>query len=186
MFRPRHPLPTHGHSERSQGPAFSSLKYEPPTAGLLAVSPLAATLTWAPQLTENTATLSPSFATLTSRVNPNSFVCHSYRKHPGVVPLHARIDLSVPRPVFVVAGNPFTASPLFLPPAKSHRSRVTNFLEINTSKTRTKQTTLTTFRINTYEKRRGSAILEFASARNGRVTYVTHTSAAPHRFTYLC
>src|SRR5579859_692908 len=120
MFRPRHPLPTHGHSERSQGPAFSSLKYEPPTAGLLAVSPLAATLTWAPQLTENTATLSPSFATLTSRVNPNSFVCHSYRKHPGVVPLHARIDLS-----FLAQSLSWQAIPLRLRPFFFLQLRVT-------------------------------------------------------------
>src|SRR5580692_11602590 len=32
---------------------------------------------------ENPATLSPAFATLTSCVNPNPFVCHSYRKHRG-------------------------------------------------------------------------------------------------------
>src|SRR5579859_4067138 len=70
-------------------------------------------------------------------------------------------------------------------PAMTHQSRVTNFLEINTSKTRTKQTTLTTFRINTYVKPRGRAILEFACVRNGRVTSVTHISAEPHRLTYL-
>ncbi len=48
-----------------------------------AVSPFLATLTSHLQLTENTATLSPAFATLTDRVRHNSFVCHSYRKHPG-------------------------------------------------------------------------------------------------------
>jgi len=49
----------------------------------LSLSPFAATLTDSPQLIENPATLSPAFATLTSRVNPNPFVCHSYKKHPG-------------------------------------------------------------------------------------------------------
>jgi hypothetical protein len=36
------------------------------------------------QLAENPATLSPFPVTLTSLVTPNSFVCHSYKKHPGV------------------------------------------------------------------------------------------------------
>jgi hypothetical protein len=48
-----------------------------------AVSPFLATITSHLQLTENTATLSPAFATLTDRVRNNSFVCHSYKKHPG-------------------------------------------------------------------------------------------------------
>jgi hypothetical protein len=48
-----------------------------------AVSPFLATLTSHLQLTENTATLSPAFATLADRVRHNSFVCHSYKKHPG-------------------------------------------------------------------------------------------------------
>jgi len=160
MLRPCLLQLPHCHPDRSEEPAFSFLKYEPLAASLLAVSLLTATLTRPPQLTDNTATLSPSFATLANRVNPNPFVCHSYKKHPGVVPLPARIDLSAPHPVFAIASNPLTASPLFLPPAKSHHSRVTNFLEINTSKTRTKQTTLTTFRINIYEKRRG---MQFSS-----------------------
>jgi hypothetical protein len=47
-------------------------------------SPLSATLTNNPQLHENKATLSSAFATLTRRVKPNSFVCHSYKKHRGV------------------------------------------------------------------------------------------------------
>ena len=46
-------------------------------------SPLSATLTHNQQLHENKATLSPAFGTLTRRVKPNSFVCHSYKKHPG-------------------------------------------------------------------------------------------------------
>ena len=37
-----------------------------------------------PQISENTATLSPFAATLTGRVTPKSCVCHSYKKHRGV------------------------------------------------------------------------------------------------------
>src|SRR5208282_3079201 len=47
------------------------------------LSPLPATLANCPQLHENTATLSPVFATLTDCVKHKSFVCHSYRKHGG-------------------------------------------------------------------------------------------------------
>ena len=47
-------------------------------------SPLFATLTDTLQLHENKTTLSPVFATLTRHVKPNSFVCHSYKKHRGV------------------------------------------------------------------------------------------------------
>ena len=50
----------------------------------LPLSPLFAALTRNAQLTENKATLSPFPATLTSRVKPKSFVCHSYKKHGGV------------------------------------------------------------------------------------------------------
>jgi hypothetical protein len=47
-------------------------------------SPLSATLTDTPQLHESKTTLSLAFATLTRLVKPNSFVCHSYKKHRGV------------------------------------------------------------------------------------------------------
>jgi hypothetical protein len=49
----------------------------PPHPG---VASLAAIL----QLAENSATLSPAFATLTCRVRHKSFACHSYKKSPGV------------------------------------------------------------------------------------------------------
>ena len=56
---------------------------------LAPVTPFVATLAAASQLAENSATLSPFAATLTRRVKPNPFVCHSYKKHPGVgVPRH--------------------------------------------------------------------------------------------------
>ena len=47
------------------------------------VTPLLATLTTIVQMPENRTILSPVFATLTRHVTPNSFICHSYRKHPG-------------------------------------------------------------------------------------------------------
>jgi hypothetical protein len=53
------------------------------TVNFLSLSPFAATLTDSSQLIENPATLSPAFATLTSRVKHKSFVCHSYKKHRG-------------------------------------------------------------------------------------------------------
>ena len=48
------------------------------------VSPSPATLAGSRQLAENTATLSPAFATLTNRVKHKSCVCHSCKKTPGV------------------------------------------------------------------------------------------------------
>ena len=50
---------------------------------ILPASPFFATLTRPLQPLENTTTLSPAVATLTSRVKVNPFVCHSYKKHPG-------------------------------------------------------------------------------------------------------
>jgi hypothetical protein len=47
------------------------------------VSPSPATLAGSRQLAENTATLSPAFATLTNRVKHKSCVCHSCKKTPG-------------------------------------------------------------------------------------------------------
>src|SRR5579859_4152559 len=47
------------------------------------LSPFPATLTDRSQLTENSATLSPVSATLTSHVKLNPFVCRSYKKHWG-------------------------------------------------------------------------------------------------------
>src|SRR5208282_1048354 len=66
------------------------------------LSPLPATLANCPQLHENTATLSPVFATLTDCVKHKSFVCHSYRKHGGwgvpstkqIPIIHARYQLN--------------------------------------------------------------------------------------------
>ena len=85
----------HGHPERSEGSAFLSL-VAPRRSPLATASltPFLATLAASSQLTENPATLSPFAATLTRRVKPNPFVCHSYKKHPGV---------GVPRQVFALS-----------------------------------------------------------------------------------
>jgi hypothetical protein len=86
--RPRRLYPLHSnhcHPERSEGSAFLSLVA--PRRSPLALAPLTpflATLAAASQLTENPATLSPFAAALRRRVKPNPFVCHSYKKHPGV------------------------------------------------------------------------------------------------------
>jgi len=56
----------------------------PKTSPLAPLSPFPATLTGAPQLFENPATLSPVFATLTGHVRHKSFACHSCKKHRGV------------------------------------------------------------------------------------------------------
>src|SRR5579859_3807781 len=53
-------------------------------------SPLLATLRSCVQAAENTATLSPFPATLTSNLKHKSFVCHSYKKHRGGVSLQPR------------------------------------------------------------------------------------------------
>ena len=151
MFRPRRPLLPHGYPERSEGsaflfspigalsvPALSSSFFPPVGCELSAVncpplSPFPATLTDPPQLTENPATLSLAFATLTRHVKHNPFVCHSYRKQPGwgtaivnffvaQTPQQGK-NLAVP-PV-PRHDSPITTAVLFLPPVTSHQFPVT-------------------------------------------------------------
>ena len=117
-----------------------------------------ATLTDESQLTENSATLSPVSATLTSRVKHNSFVCHSYKKYPGwgsaivnffvaqtsvcALLRQSTSERSAPkdqqelknlavRPVTNLE-SPFTTSALFLSPVTGHQSRVTKSFTIRT------------------------------------------------------
>ena len=61
--------------------ASSSFDFKPSTSIGLSVSPFVAALTRQSQLIANPAALSPAFATLTTFVNSNPFVCHSYKKH---------------------------------------------------------------------------------------------------------
>jgi hypothetical protein len=109
-FTHRHPHSNPCLPERSEGPAFlsriaprrSPLALPPVTPFLVYPEPRRATLspreeprgTVTSQLTENPATLSPLLATLTRRVKPNPFVCHSYKKHPGVGVPHQVFPLS--------------------------------------------------------------------------------------------
>ena len=130
------------------------------------LSPLFATLTAHSQATENKATLSPFPATLTAHVNHNPFVCHSYKKHPGVRSHPSSQSLRVAAALFP---NPLVAR---VSPVTDHQSPVTksfttlslrvvlarkirtsekysrNSFRIRTSKTQD----LKLFRMNTYEK----------------------------------
>ena len=81
------------------------------------LTPVLATLTEDLQITENKATLSPFPATLTSRVKPKSFVCHSYEKHRGGGGVPSAIDPQIPPAAF-------NFQPL--PPVTSHQSPVTS------------------------------------------------------------
>src|SRR5579859_5471524 len=80
------------------------------------LGPLFATLTSCVQAAENTATLSPFPATLTSNLKHKSFVCHSYRKQGGWgVP--AAIALQI---------WPSVSTVQFLASSTCHQSRVTS------------------------------------------------------------
>jgi hypothetical protein len=71
-------------AHRQPAPTHSVLNLELSTLNLRPLSLFLATLTSRPQLIENSATLSPLFATLTRSFAPKSFACHSYTKTPGV------------------------------------------------------------------------------------------------------
>jgi len=62
---------------------FPSIGCELSAVSFLSLTPFPATLTSPLQIAENPTTLSSAFATLTNRVKHKSFVCHSYKKHPG-------------------------------------------------------------------------------------------------------
>jgi hypothetical protein len=128
--RPLHPLasnnchpacPERSRRERSEGSAFLPLVARRRSQPAFApVTPFVATDTAASQLTENPATLSPVFATLTRRVKPNPFVCHSYKKHPG-----DGAHSSNQNPAALLAPNHkslVSASVPSLPPVTSHQS----------------------------------------------------------------
>src|SRR6202021_182187 len=96
MIRPRPPFPRRTLSASSaklsstSGHSLSACPFAPPrsVSGQLSAvsspaSPFPATLTSRPQITKKPATLTPAFATLTSRVKHKPCVCHSYEKHPG-------------------------------------------------------------------------------------------------------
>lgn len=90
MFRPRRLLPSQVRSNCIASPAFSSFNFELSTFHFPVPSPFSAALTGNRQLTEDTITLSPAFATPTRRVKRNLCVCHSCKKHRGWVPTNPR------------------------------------------------------------------------------------------------
>jgi len=125
-------------------PNLSPFNFKLSTFNSVSLTPFAATLTRCPQIAEKPATLTPAFATLTSRVKHKSCVCRSYKKHPGSHP-------SSQNPAVLPAPNrksPATALVLPLPPVTSHQSQVTKSFIIRTYKTQD----LKLFRMNTYRK----------------------------------
>jgi hypothetical protein len=144
-------------------PNLSPFNFKLSTVNSPSLSPFFATLTSPLQPPENTATLSPAFATLTRHVNHNSFVCHSYKKHPGWgaepprIASHGCSQLSN-IPTFKLSNAPLLPVPT--PPAtKSHRIRtsikpVCKSFVIRTSKTKD----LKPFRIRTYGKTPGGRV----------------------------
>jgi len=77
-------LPAPHYTLAKQHPPVSFISFTSSTSfASPSVTPFPATLTSHLQLVENAAALSPAFATLTRRVKHKSFVCHSYKKHPG-------------------------------------------------------------------------------------------------------
>ena len=141
---------------------FPSIGCELSAVSFLSLTPFPATLTSPLQIAENPTTLSSAFATLTNRVKHKSFVCHSYKKHPGwgaamfnffvaqtsVCALlrqstserseakdpYELKDHSVP---VTSHKSAVTASALSLPPATSHQSQITKSRRIHTSEKRT-------------------------------------------------
>src|SRR5579859_7475895 len=134
-----------------------------PAFGSCPVSLFLATLTALPQLKENKVTLSPAFATLTSHLKANPFVCHSYKKHPGwetaIVNFYVaqtsvcarlrqsasqRSEAKDPQGLKKLAvrsvtslKSPVTAWVLSLPPVTNHPSPITKSFGIRTSEKHT-------------------------------------------------
>ncbi len=119
------------------------------------VTPFVATLTVSSQLTENPATLSPVFATLTRHVKPSPFVCHSYKKHPGVgvprqiFPLSHSSTFSVDSAVSVPGVYPDRVGALNSPPPFCIASTIANSFTIRTYAKHTRNP----FRIRTSKTR---------------------------------
>jgi hypothetical protein len=145
------------------------------TFNSVSLSPFPATLASSLQITEKSATLSPAFATLTSHVKHKFFVCHSYKKHPGVgcpsisansLPSALKSTRALPstNPFAAAHHPPHCFSFFHQSPVTIHQSQVSksftirtyakcvhNPFRMNTSKIQD----LKLFRINTYEKTGG-------------------------------
>jgi len=123
-------------------PRFSlfPLNFKLSTINRFPVTPFPAALTGASQIAENTAPLSPVFAALANRVKHKSFVCRSYKKHPGVGYRLASVFF---RFFCLSVANSFRIC--------TSEKRAHNSFRIRTSKTKD----LKSFRIRTYGKRWG-------------------------------
>src|SRR6267142_7023383 len=73
-----------------------SLPHRSPATGHGPLTPVFATLTSRPQITENPTTLSPFLATHTDSPSPNSFICHSYENNRGVYQLFPKWNAPAP------------------------------------------------------------------------------------------
>ena len=139
------------------------------------VSPLFATLTVPAQIAENTTTLSLAVATLASFVKHNSFICHSYKKHPGShlsSPRSFRSGFSrsnfLPARRSPLATISFTT--LRLRAVLARRIRTSEKSARNSRRIRTSKTQdLKSFRMNTSEKTPGGRA--HPSSRLGQAGY---------------
>jgi len=163
-------------------PATNSSLYPSPTPGiwprifsLVPLSPFTATLTGAPQLFENPATLSPVFATLTGHVRHKSFACHSCKKHRGVCTVTYKTfppSTSIHPPEIVSRGPQVThrgsrstrrqsriTSRQSLNPLESALPQNAPITLLESALTKTQH--LKPFRMNTYKKTGGGAASGF-------------------------
>ena len=124
MFRSRPVSPILPRSP-APGSRPSSLNFELSTLSSISLTPFLAALTVLPQLNENKPTLSLVFAILTSHVEFNFFVCHSYKKHPGRV--SAFLNFFVAQAEFIPVNPGICANSRQSP---SERSEVKDPLEL--------------------------------------------------------
>src|SRR5580704_11132848 len=126
--RPTFPRPTFSASSArlpsTSGHCLSACSFAPPrsvgckpSAVSSPVSPFPATLASSLQIAEKPATLTPAFATLTSRVKHKSCVCHCYKKLPGWgMPFLSdlrTINHADPAPIFLATRHsPLVTSPV--------------------------------------------------------------------------
>ena len=156
MFRPRPILPRANRSTTATLVFRMSSSYfnlQVSTFNSVSLTPFPATPTNTLQTTEKTATLSLLSATLTRHITPNSFVCHSYKKHPASnLSSQRSFRSSFPPPNFL----PTRHSPLA---TKSFGIRTYEKLTRNPFRIRTSETQdLKPFGMNTYKKSPGGGL----------------------------
>jgi hypothetical protein len=140
------------------------------------LTPFPATLTSHLQPVKNTTTLSPAFATLTRRVKPNSFVCHSYKKHPASnLSSQRSCRSSFPPPNFLPTRHSPLATISFT--IRTYEKPASNPFRIRTSKTQD----LKPFRMNTSEKTGGGGPLLPAKCTSALAVILRLTSFTGRR-----